>query len=193
MCESQCCKNMQHIYTADTRKHKTFSRPQKILRLDKKFLFGMAARSGLNIKMYRAPMLTTRAQGGGRTSSRFHVAETLFRQLEPMVGAAMPFAKPYHQAPFWKFRFVLRCRSLSLTSSLSSGISCSPVRQRMSILVANRLLPPARSRRLCLCRSRRRRYRRTCRTGSVFHLSTHSLPMPKPAIIQSSLEHMTWG
>ena len=87
-------------------------------------------------------MLTTPAQGGGRTSSRFHVAKTLFRQLEPMVDAAMPLAKPYHQAPFWKFRYVSRCRSLLSTSSLFSGISCSPVRWRTCMLVANTLVPP---------------------------------------------------
>ena len=28
--------------------------------------------------------------------------------------------------------------------------------------------------------------------GSVFHLSTHSLPIPGPAIIQSSLDLLTW-
>ena len=35
------------------------------------------------------------------------------------------------------------------TSSLFSGISCSPVRWRVSVLVANRILPRARTYRLC--------------------------------------------
>ena len=153
MCESQRSKNMQYTYirtymhaythTTDTRTHTyTFSRPQKTSRPDRKFFMSMAARSGLNIKIYRTPMLTTRAQGGGRTSSRSHAAKRLFRQLEPMADAATPFSEPYHQAPFWKFRYVSRCRSLSSTSSLFSGISCSPVRRRTCMLVANRPVPP---------------------------------------------------
>ena len=122
-----------HMQNRCTYTLKTFSRPQKTSRPDRKFFIGTAARSGLHTKTYRTPILTTRAQCGGRTSIRSHVATTLFRQSEPMADAATPFAKPYHQAPFWKFLYVLRCRSLSLTSSLSSGISSSPVRRRTSI------------------------------------------------------------
>ena len=117
-------------------------RPKKTSRPDRKFFIGMAARSGSSSKIYRTPMWTTRAQGGGRTSSRFHVAKMLFRQLDPMADAGMPFAKPYHRAPFWRFRYVSRYRSLSSTSSLFSGISCLPVRRRTCMLAANRLVPP---------------------------------------------------
>ena len=103
----------------------------------------MAMRIGLNVEIYRTPMLTTRAQCGGRTSTRSHVANTFVRQLKRMAGTVLPFwPTPYHQAPFWKFLYAWRCRSLSSTSSLFSGILCSLVRRRMSILGANRLLPP---------------------------------------------------
>ena len=148
-------------------------------------------RSGLKVKTYSTSMLTTRAQCGGRTSTRSHVlAKVLLTNLERMADTASLLPKPCHQAPFWTFLYAWRCRSLSSTSSRMSGILCSLVRRRMSILVANLHLSPARSRRLCLCRSRRRKYRRTCRTGS--HSSTHSLPMPKPVIVQKLFDHMTW-
>ena len=55
---------------------RTLSRPQKTSRLDRKFWFGIPVRIGLKVKMYRTPMLTTRAQCGGRTSTRSHVAKT---------------------------------------------------------------------------------------------------------------------
>ena len=132
------CTHTQQIYVHIN----TFSRPQKTSRLDRKFLFGMAVRSGLKAKIYRTPMLTTRAQCGGQTSKRCHVAETLTRQLKRMADTASLLSKPYRQAPFWKFLSVWRCRSLLSTSCLISGISCSPVRRRMRELVANRLLPP---------------------------------------------------
>ena len=119
----------------------TLSRPKKTSQPDRKFFLGMAARSGSSPKIYRTSMLTTRAQGGGRTSSRFHVAKKLFRQLEPMADAAMSLSKPCHQAPLWRFRYVSRCRSLSSTSSLICGISCSLVRRRMDILGLIILLP----------------------------------------------------
>ena len=105
------------------------SRPQKTSRLDRKFLFGMAALSGLNQKTCRTPMLTMRAQCGDRTSTRCHVAKALLRQLERMADTVLPYAKPYHQAPFWKFLYAWRCRSLSSTSSLFSGILCSSAQQ----------------------------------------------------------------
>ena len=105
------------------------SRPQKTLRLDRKFWSGMAVQSGLKGKIYRTPMWTTRAQCGGRTSTRCHVAKAFVRQLERMADIASPYAKPYHQAPFWKFLSAWRCRSLSSTSSLFSGILCSSVQQ----------------------------------------------------------------
>ena len=156
-----------HTYTTDITyscTHITFKRPQKTSRLDRRFLFGMAVRSGLNVKIYRTPILTTRPQCGGRASSRSHVANALLRQPERMADrSSLLWKKSYRQDLFWKFLYVCRCRSLSSTSSLISGISCSPVRRRMSILVANRLLPPlAPTHRMCVCRSRRRKYRRKC-------------------------------
>ena len=47
----------------------------------------------------------------------------------------------------------------------------------------------ARTHRLCVCRSRRSDYWRTCCEGSVFPSSTHSQPVPKPALILSP----SWG
>ena len=152
----------------------------------------MAVRSGLKVKTYSTPMLTTRAQCGGRTSTRSHVRKALLTKLERMANTASPLPKPCPQAPFWKILYAWRCRLLSSTSSLIYGILCSPVRRIMSILVANRLLPPAHSHRLYFCRSRRRKCRRTCWTGSVFSF-LHSIPIPKPVIIQNSFDHMTWG
>ena len=130
-----------HIHNRYTYTY-TLSRPQKTSRLDRKFLFGMAVRSGFNVKIYRTPLLTTRPQCGGRTSTRSHVAKALLRQLERMADTSLPLSEPYRQAPFWKLLYVWRSRSLPSTSSLISGISCSPVRRRMGILFANRLLPP---------------------------------------------------
>ena len=47
-----------------------------------------------------------------------------------MADTASPFwPTPYHQEPFWKFLYAWRCRSLSSTSSLISGISCSRMQQ----------------------------------------------------------------
>ena len=87
-------------------------------------------------------MLTTRAQCGGRTSTRCHARKVLLKKLERMADTASPLSKPCPQAPSWKFLYAWRCRSLSSTSSLISGISCSPVRRNMSILVVKRLLLP---------------------------------------------------
>ena len=70
----KCCINAC-MHNRDTNAL-TLPRPQKTLRLDRKFWFGMAVQSGLKVKAYRTPMLTTRAQCGGRSSSRSHVAET---------------------------------------------------------------------------------------------------------------------
>ena len=148
MCESQCSEKCSiHAYMPAYIHNRctytcTFSRPQKTSRLDRNFFFGMAARSGLNIKMYRAPMLTTRPHSGDRTSTRSHVAKILFTQLERMADTATPLSRPYHQEPFWKFLDVSRCRSLSSTSSPFSGILSSPVRRTINALVVNRLLPP---------------------------------------------------
>ena len=84
-----------HTRTADAciHVHIKFSRPKQTSRPGRNFFMGMA-QSGLRAKIYRTLLWTTGAQGGGRTSSRFHVAKTLFRQLEPMADACMPFAKP---------------------------------------------------------------------------------------------------
>ena len=87
-------------------------------------------------------MWTTRAQCGGPTSTRGHVAKAFLPQLERMADTASPFSKPCHQAPFWKYLYAWRCRSLSSTSSLFSGILCSSVRRRMRKPVTNRPLPP---------------------------------------------------
>ena len=90
---------------------------------------GMAVRSGLKLKIYRTPMLTTRAQRGGRTSTRSHVAKEFVRQLERMADTASLFRLSYHQAPLWMCLYVWMCRSLSSTSSLFSGILFSSVQQ----------------------------------------------------------------
>ena len=120
----------------------TLSRPQKTSRPGRNFLFGMAARSGLKVKTYRTPMLTTQAQYGGRISTRCHIATKLIRESERMADVTTPFSKPYGQAPSLKFLYAWTCRSLSSTNSLFFGILCSLVRRRISILGANRLLPP---------------------------------------------------
>ena len=125
------CRHDTYIYicmqscTTDTREHKHFSRPQKTSRLDRNCLFDMAARSGLNAKIYRTPMSTTRVQCGTRASSRFHAKAFV------MADTASPYAEPHHQEPLYTFLYVWRCRSLSSTSSLFSGILCSPVRWRI--------------------------------------------------------------
>ena len=89
------CSHTQHVHV-----HIPLSRPQKTSRLDRKFSFRMAARSGSIVKISRASMLTTRAQCGGRTCTRCHVAKALTRQSERMADTASPYAKPHHQAPF---------------------------------------------------------------------------------------------
>ena len=71
-----CTCTHAHMQNRCTYTLKTFSRPQKTSRPDRKFFIGTAARSGLHKKTYRTPILTTQAQGGGQTSSRFHAAET---------------------------------------------------------------------------------------------------------------------
>ena len=147
-------------------------------------------RSGLKLKIYRTPMLTTRAQCGGRTSTRSHVAKKLLRQLERMADTGTSFSNPCHQAPFWKFLYAWRCRSLLSTSSLFSGISCSPVRQRMSILVANRFMPPRAH--IPPVFADQGQVNIGELAEKVLHFlsfSTPSQPIPKPALIQSPC----WG
>ena len=73
----------------DVRTHKLL-RPQKTSRLDRKFLFRMALPIGLNLKMYRTLMLTTRAQCGGRTFIHSHVAKAFVTQLERMANPFSP-------------------------------------------------------------------------------------------------------
>ena len=58
----------------------THPRPQKPSRLDRKFFLIMATRIGLEAKTYRTPMSTTRAQCGGRISTRCHIAENLLTE-----------------------------------------------------------------------------------------------------------------
>ena len=112
-----------------------FLRPQKTSRLDRKFSFIMATRRGLKINIYRRLMLTMRAQGGDRTSNRSHVTKAFFSKLIPMAAVAIPFSQLYNQALLWGYPYPSRCLSLSSTSSLFSGISCSPVRRGICILV----------------------------------------------------------
>ena len=117
MCESQCSKPMQHTHMhthmhthIDVCTHtkllqcmphtQYLSRPQKISRLDRKFLFVTAASSGFNVETYRTPVWTTPAQCGGRTSTRSHVAKELLRVLERTGDTAFSHAKLYHQTPF---------------------------------------------------------------------------------------------
>ena len=107
-------------------------------------------RIGLKVKIYRTAMLTTRAQCGGRTSTRSHVAKAFVTQLERMADTASPYAKPCHQELFWKFLYVWRCRSLSSTSSLFSGISCSPVRWGTSITGCQQTSVSPRARTACV-------------------------------------------
>ena len=158
------------IYKRYTYTHKTFSRPKKTSRPDRKFFIGMATGSGLNIKRCRTPMLITRAQCGGQNFSRFHVDERLFRQLEPMADAAMPLAKPCHQVSFWKFHCVSTYRCFSSTGSLCSGISCLPVRRSTRMLVANTPLLPRAHAPLVFLQTRTKQKSENTLNGSVFHL-----------------------
>ena len=173
---------MHHIYTCTL----TLSRPPKTSRLDRKFLFGMAALSGLNQKTCRTPTLTMRAQCGDRTSTRCHVAKAFVIQLERMANTASPFSKPYGQAPFWKFLYAWRCRLLSSTSSLFSGNLFSPVRRRiMSILVCQQSSASSHAHTVC-CFADEGEGNTVQHDQRVlyFRFSTHSLLVPKPVIIQ---------
>ena len=62
----------------------------------------METQIGLRAKTYRTPLLTTRAQCGGRTSTRCHIAEKLLRDGW-MAVTATPFSTLQSQSPFWKF------------------------------------------------------------------------------------------
>ena len=106
-------------------------RPQKTSQLDRKFWSAMAVQTGLKLKVFRTSMWTTRAQCGGRTSTRSHVDKGFVGQLERMAETASPlWPTPYHQAPSWTFLYAWKCRSMSSTSSLFSGILLSWVQQQ---------------------------------------------------------------
>ena len=158
----------------------------------------MVALSGLNQKICRTPMLTTRAQCGGRTSTRCHVAKMFVTQLERMADTASLFPKPCHQAPFLTFLYAWRCRSLSSTSSLISGILCSSVRRMMIVLVANRLLPPrAHIHGLCFADQDEviieENIGELAEQVLYFVFSRTLLQCPNPQSSKARFEHMTWG
>ena len=100
-CSMHACKHTHNRYT-DTY---TLSRPQKISRLDRKFWSRMAVQTGLKVKIYRTPMLTTRAQCGGRTCNHSRVAKMLISRLDRMADTCSLFRLSYHQAPWWTFLY----------------------------------------------------------------------------------------